>query len=226
MSTTCEPFTIAVSSLIDGELPAERHLDVIDHLVDCDRCRIFYRRARVLGAWTAAAESEGDESLPEGLWARIATAANEAPQETNEAHQTPAGARAAADPTWRTWLPSLAAALLLAVGLWTAGALGPFGNDIAKQIANRPAGDGIGGDPVGGGRQAGALEVELEGDRGRMTEDRFVALATEVLRADRRYHLEMLEIMSTVTAATGVREGFSGDRDDRDEPSERAPTTF
>lgn len=53
---------------------------------------------------------------------------------------------------------------------------------------------------------AGEVDVVLEEDKGSMTDERFVELATEILRADRDYHRKMLEVMAVVTAV-GRTEG-------------------
>lgn len=47
-------------------------------------------------------------------------------------------------------------------------------------------------------RSASQVELVLEGSRGAMSEVRFLELATELLRADRRYHFAMQEVMEKV----------------------------
>ena len=57
---------------------------------------------------------------------------------------------------------------------------------------------------------AGATEktVQLGSNEGNMTEERFLALTTELLQADSRYHRKMLEVMEVVNQqAYGRREG-------------------
>ena len=76
----------------------------------------------------------------------------------------------------RPWALRLAAAVLLVAGLW--GALAA-----ARSVLHPP------GAPI---------EVTLEEDRGRMTEQRFVDLTVELLRADSRYHQEMLLLLTAV----------------------------
>jgi len=51
---------------------------------------------------------------------------------------------------------------------------------------------------------ASEIEVLLEQDQGEMSETRFVELTTEVLRADRRFHRAMLEVMEQVVAETAT----------------------
>ena len=55
--------------------------------------------------------------------------------------------------------------------------------------------------------------VELASDRGSMTEDRFLQLTTELLKADPRYQRKMLEVMEVVNQqAYGFRTGEGADR--------------
>ncbi|HKH46052.1 MAG TPA: zf-HC2 domain-containing protein [Thermoanaerobaculia bacterium] len=82
------------------------------------------------------------------------------------------------------WAMRLAAAFLLVAGLW--GALA------AVRSVLRPAGEPI--------------EVTLGEDRGRMTEQRFVDLTVELLRADARYHQEMLQVLTAVDERDGRQE--------------------
>lgn len=74
------------------------------------------------------------------------------------------------------WAMRLAAAVLLVASLWGALAV--------VRSAQRPAGEPI--------------EITLEDDRGRMTEQRFLDLTVELLRADSRYHQEMLQVLTAV----------------------------
>ena len=46
--TPCEHHEASLSALVDGELPERELLTAVDHLAECDSCRDFYRRARVL----------------------------------------------------------------------------------------------------------------------------------------------------------------------------------
>jgi hypothetical protein len=48
------------------------------------------------------------------------------------------------------------------------------------------------------------IEVSLEGAKGAMTDGRFIELTSEILRADRRYHAAMLQVMTEVNQATGI----------------------
>lgn len=53
-------------------------------------------------------------------------------------------------------------------------------------------------------RETGSIEVALEESKGVMSDDRFVELTSELLRADRRYHVAMLQVMTDVNQATGM----------------------
>ncbi len=83
---------------------------------------------------------------------------------------------AASSESWPSWVWRAAAALLLGAAL----AFAPW-------PTTRPA-----------DRSARQLDVVLEEDRGDMTDRRFLELATEILRADRRYHFAMQEVMDKV----------------------------
>jgi len=96
--------------------------------------------------------------------------------------------RSTSTPSWHrrvpAWAMQAAAVLVVAVGLGVVfwGGRGDF--------APRPA----------------DAEVVLGEATGQMTETRFVGLTKEVLRADRRYHAAMHEVMEQVLRDTTVRE--------------------
>ena len=167
----CEAYEISISALADGELPAEDLLPTLDHIMECPRCQAFYRDVRALAA---AFPAGGADS------ARTAEAAEEAgaPEEVwrrIEVAAAPALARKRED---RSWALRLAATIILVAGLW---------GGLAAVRSLRPA------HPAGT-----PIEVTLGEDRGRMTEARFVDLTVELLRADSRYHQEMLQVMTAV----------------------------
>lgn len=98
----------------------------------------------------------------------------EAPEEVwrrIEVAAAPALARKRED---RSWALRLAAAIVLVAGLW---------GGLAAVRSQRPD---------------APIEVTLGEDRGRMSEQRFVDLTVELLRADSRYHQEMLQVLTTV----------------------------
>lgn len=82
-----------------------------------------------------------------------------------------------------SWALRLAAAVVLVAGLWGA---------LATVSTLNPADEPI--------------EVTLGDDGGRMTEQRFVDLTVELLRADSRYHQEMLQVLNTVVERGGLQE--------------------
>lgn len=98
------------------------------------------------------------------------------------------------------WSWPLAAGLLLAAGLaWAAGSL---------TLPTVP--------PPGA-----VLEVRVESDRGRMSEERFLELTAELLRADRRYHLALEEVLAEVNRRTFGNEGSVERSAVREEPARR-----
>jgi hypothetical protein len=60
-------------------------------------------------------------------------------------------------------------------------------------------------------RSATSVELILEENRGSMTEVRFLELATELLRADRRYHFAMQEVMEKVIDDEWSQEGATSE---------------
>jgi len=194
MNETCNVFETSISALLDGELAAGEQLPVIDHLLECPACREFYRQARSLDDLVVASRSQDAAPAPEELWRRIAA---ESGLERGErpARPTWAGARGLHRLSARTI--GIAAAAVLGLGLWW---LLPLAESPAPVV-----------DEVAGTEDD--VDVVLEEDRGAMSEDRFLELTMEILRADRSYHRKMLDVMSVVTAMTKEPEGSP------DEPS-------
>jgi len=94
------------------------------------------------------------------------------------------------------WAIGIAAALILTVSIWFGTGVGkPFGltNDIRD----------------------GELVIRLEEDKGRMSDERFVALVSELLRADRRYQDEMYVVLDEITQTRSSGESRSVRRSDR-----------
>ena len=80
-------------------------------------------------------------------------------------------------------------------------------------------------------RSDGGVEVVLEEDRGLMSESRFLELATELLRADRRYHFAMQEVMDKVIEEEwapegGTSEGLSEESTDDEESEDESSSPF
>ncbi len=179
---SCEHYEMEISALIDGELPAAEALTVTDHLLHCPDCQEFYCLVR--GVDHALEEAKliartGD--LPVGLWTRI-DAASGAQSRSNASQDKVVAMRKPHQVA--PWLLKMAAAVLIMVGVWSLG-----------QLWVNP---GLGG---------GALQVHLESDRGAMNDERFIDITTELLRADRRYHQKMLEIMTAINSHSYVSEG-------------------
>lgn len=86
-------------------------------------------------------------------------------------------------PRWPARLAQIAAGVLLVFGLWAAA-----------------------GAPSERGRTPERLEVVLGQDAGQMSETRFAQIVVDVLRADRRYHRKMLEVMTAVEALSSKSE--------------------
>ncbi len=113
----------------------------------------------------------------------FSSASGEAPEEVwrrIEAATAPALPRTGRS---QPWVMRLAAAVLLVASLWGA---------LATISALSPQGEPI--------------EVTLGEDRGRMTEERFVDLTVELLRADSRYRQEMFQVLTTVVERDGRQE--------------------
>lgn len=189
MNENCDVFETSISALIDGELEAGEQLPVIDHLLECRSCREFYRQARSLGDMVVSSRSQAADPAPEELWRRIAAESGigRRMQPAFAARFRRISARAI----------GIAAAVLLGVGLFR---LLPSTGAPPPPAAEEETADSD-------------VDVVLEEDRGAMSDDRFLELTMEILKADRRYHKKMLDVMSVVTAMTEEPEGSP------DEPS-------
>jgi hypothetical protein len=177
--TCCERFEIDTSALLDGELTPTATLATIDHLIECPSCAELYRGGRRLdSALEEARDPARARELPAGLWERIESAGTPVPNHASVTVMRPRR-------RLPRWLLQAAAVLVVVGAGWWAGRSWP---------EPRPADDGV-------------LQVVVEGDRGSMDDQRFIQLATELLRADRRYHVKMEEIMAAVNHRTVVSEG-------------------
>jgi hypothetical protein len=187
---SCERYEAALSTLADGELEPVDLLATVDHLADCEACREFYGQLRELDGVLMEVEGlDVAHAVPPNGWQRIV-----AGRSRSEPVSAPLSGRAVRPRSnMLTWGAAIAASLVLSFALWDA------------TTTPRPSADS--------GVSSGMLEITLEQDRGRMTEQRFVELVTEVLRSDRRYHRKMHEVMGAVTRSTTGREGPVGDAD-------------
>jgi len=176
----CERFETSLSVMIDGELGAAERLPVVDHLARCAACRRFYRDARALDALVLETASAVPVEAPSrDVWERIEAAGGLRPAARS-------GSVVSLDLRWKIWGAVAAAALLVAVGL----------SVVSLWSVRRVQ-------PVAGS----SVAVVLGRASGRMSDERFVELATELLRADPSYHDRMREVMNLVTRPSGGREG-------------------
>jgi hypothetical protein len=111
------------------------------------------------------------------------------------------------------WAVGLAALLIVTVSVW-------FGADI--------------GAPTGltNDLRDGELVIRLEEDKGRMSNERFVALVSELLRADRRYQNQMYVVLDEITQNRASGESRfpgnsngAGEYDDADRNESSSPLT-
>ena len=170
----CERYEAELSALVDGQLEADVLLPTLDHLCECRSCRDFYRSARGLGGLLAVLRDPKElPPLPVGGWQRIAQAAS-------------------LETRWRqvrTKFLAAAAAVVFAVGLWT-----------AQSALQTPS-------PTSESLPVAEIEIIPGDDSQQMTDLRFVELTTELLRSDRRYREKMQEVLHEVSARSFIPEG-------------------
>lgn len=197
---SCER-TLSASLLLDGELPPAETADAVEHLLGCAECRTFFRRGRSLdGALLLAAAEEAGaaEPAPMEVWERIGAEVG------RDLRRSPAAERRVRRPPPRWALP-LAASLLLALG----GAVGWLARSGEPRAVDRLA------QPVRSGDFAAASSSGAPGG-GEMTEERFVAIARELLAADRRFRDAMAGVLVVADSAE-PREGSTAESSWRDE---------
>lgn len=188
----CEFVETSLSTFIDGELDQAELAPTIDHLMECADCRAFYRDARALDAMVLDATVDGSIASP-----------------SDEIWSRIAGRSALGTTSprrrgasWTAWGALAAGLLLVAVGLWATPRF------MGGRVTPLPA-------------TAAPIVVVGTGE-GRMSDERFVELTTELLRSAPRYHERMLQVMELVTTPMIEPEG-SNERllDDLREPSRR-----
>lgn len=201
MTRDCEHCEMLVSAWHDGELDRGGQVEMIDHLVRCAGCRDFYRDARGLDGLAAALREPAtvEQPAPE-IWRRIDRASRS---------RWPARMRGGAF-AWvrRVPVPAWAAAAVAAVALVVLGSpLGP-GRVPATSVA-------------------GGAAIRLGENPGGMDDERFVALTTSVLGADRKYREAFYQVMKQVVEDTGDREAtrevFRPPGEERGSAGERGP---
>lgn len=194
--TTCVEFELALSELLDGELPPALAAEAVEHAFACASCREFFRAARRLGivareeSAVALAEdglgaARSDES--DALWERVRSAG---------------GLGAFADQRTAGTSRWLGVAALLALGVGG----GWLGRGLAAPAA--PATTAA-SEP----RPGAAVVVSTAPSN--MDERRFVALADELLDADPKFQRAMLQVLRLVPAletgeGLGQEEGAGG----------------
>jgi hypothetical protein len=176
----CEQLEPEISAMLDGEVTASETLAIVDHLLQCDHCRTFYRGGRSLArALDTALLASSDTALPDTLWKRIEAAARPTGSADSKLVRLP-------QRPWRI-LIQVAAVCLLALGAWW------LGDTQSSRLPSLP--------------DEGIVQVAVEGKPGAMDETRFLQLTTELLQADRQYHLKMHQILTAVNRQTLVIEG-------------------
>ena len=177
----CESYEVHISALMDGEAEPADAMQVLDHLPGCDSCQRFYQQARELQKLVdaypvAPGSTEALEARAAGgaVPLRTAGAADE-----DAAHLQTGSNKVVALERPSRWIWSLAASLLVALGFG-------LGQGVSGALPQQQVAPG------------GEVVVQIGADEGRMSEERFVALAVELLRADRKYHRKMSEVLDEV----------------------------
>jgi hypothetical protein len=197
---------LELSLLIDGELAGVDAPAAVEHLLSCGECQGFFRRGRALDAallLAAAEETEAAEAAPAEVWRRIGAAVG---------RDLRREAAPAVEPKRRAgpaWLQAVAAALLLVLG-------GTAGWQLAAAQRNG-ATDGRAMVTVGAPRAGFATAADRSpAHRPPMDEARFVAIARELLAADRRYRDAMAGVL-VVADSDEPREGSTAESSWREE---------
>jgi len=156
----CEYYEVEISALLDGESDPARAVEILDHVTRCPSCRQFYQEVRSFQSMV----DEMQENLGQAPAQKAALAEGPGVWE-----------RLRAVPQW-AW--GMAAALVVAVGLWglhTGGILSPYASNSDEPV-----------------------QITLESDKESMNDRRFMEVMTELLQADRRYHQAMFDVLSSI----------------------------
>lgn len=155
----CEHYEVEISALLDGESDPARAVEILDHVTRCPSCRRFYQEVRSF----QSVVDEMQERLGQAPAEKAALAGG--PGIWDRLHAVP------------QWAWGMAAALVVAVGLWglhTGGILSPYASNE---------------EPV---------RITLESEKENMNDRRFMEVMTELLQADRRYHQAMFDVLSSI----------------------------
>ena len=170
-----------LSAFLDGELPAGAAAGALEHAFACASCRAFFAAARRLQELATAIGADPEEGATPAVepaadrtWERIRSASG--------LDSPPRRSRFGAAP----WLR---AAALVALGL---------GGGYLLAAVARPAAPGAPATAPAPGIVAAAVAAPAPGAA--MDEQRFVALAQELLAADRKYQRTMLQVLRLVPA--------------------------
>lgn len=214
-----QAYETRISALIDGQLDPELLLATLDYLVNTPSARELYREARALdGLLQALGQAPARERPGADLWQRIlAGSVEDSVEGSADTSPQPTASRfapARLGAQSRRLLAAAAAVILVGVGLASLRVL---------ESQRRP---------VPSARLSELPEVVLGERSGEMSDDRFVALATELLQADPRYRREMLELMTAIereplaeltTEENRRGESTRNDREDPWDPGENDP---
>jgi hypothetical protein len=207
---SCER-NLEASLLLDGELPPSDAATAVEHLLGCADCRQLFRRGRALDAALLFAAAEegaavGDSAPPE-VWERIGA-------EVGESLRPAAVAEFRGRRRPRpAWLLPLAATLLVGLGA-SVGWLARSGAPRATQLLAEPARPGDFATVATSGAPAPGTTPGAAGAE--MTEERFVAIARELLSSDRRYRDAMAGVLVVADSAE-PREGSTAESSWRQE---------
>lgn len=200
----------AVSALVDRQFEPDELLEIVDRIAADPHLRRFYQHSRALGGLLESLQPTPREEAPAHVWRRIAERSGE-----------PAGggmrlAERRPRRTGSTWARfgsrlAIAAGIVAVVASSWLLLRGPDSRWDRLRESPLSVLETLDGAP----EEGDSIAVEI-GESDRMTEGRFVELATELLQADRRYRREMLRLISTVEETLQVEESAVGER--------RAPT--
>lgn len=174
----CETCQLTLSAFLDGEASGAELREALDHLAGCPACRAFYQAARRLeeACWHLA-PSGAIRPEPAAAAAEAPLAQGEIPRADLEPGRPRSFlTRLGLQPAW-TWAAAAVALVAVLAGGW----------DLIRRF-----------EPASGPQGAGPVAITLGEERGRMDDDRFVAMAVELLKADSRYREEMRVLLEDI----------------------------